>query len=149
MYRGPEIGHVLTRQPDGSQLLTRLNGDVSTIAFTAHTSLTGLTAVRLEALADESLPNLGPGFGDYGNFTLNSLTLTASPLEGQGRPQAVKLTLAQSTTGAKGGSAWKVDRKQAGRDHTAVFTFDRPVGFPGGTVLRFQLSCPGDSPAAR
>jgi hypothetical protein len=149
MYRGPEIGHVLTRQPDGSQLLTRLNGDVSTIAFTAHTPLTGLTAVRLEALADESLPNLGPGFGDYGNFGLNSLTLTASPLDGPDRPQTVKLTLARSTNGTKGGSGWKVDRKQAGRDHVAVFSFDRPVGFPGGTVLRFQLSCPGDSPAAR
>src|SRR5439155_17440649 len=111
----------------GSYLFTRLNGDVAAITFTAHTPLTGLTAVRLEALADESLPNFGPGFGDYGNFNLNSLTLTTSPLNGQGQPQTARPTLARSTTGAKGRSAWGVDRKQAGRDHAAVFTFDKPA----------------------
>ncbi len=147
-YHGPGIGHELTRQPDGSYLFTRLNGDVGAITFVAHTPLTNLTAVRLEALTADSLPNHGPGFGDHGNFTLNGFTLTASPLDGQGKPQTVKLTLAQSTTGAKRG-AWSVGPDQAGRDHAAVYIFDQPVGFPGGTVLSFRLSCPGDSPAAR
>jgi hypothetical protein len=142
-------GHKLTRQPDGSYLFTRLNGEVGTIRFLARTPLTNISAVRLEALTDESLPNYGPGLGDWGNFRLNSLNLTASPLDGHGQPQRVKLTLARSTTGAKGGNAWGVDRPHAGRDHAAVFTFDKPVGFPGGTALSFQLSCPGDSPAAR
>src|SRR5262249_21007688 len=66
-----------------------------------------------------------------------------------GKPQTVKLTLARSTTGAKGGTGWGVDRPQAGRDHAAVYTFDKPVGFLGGTVLTFRLSFPADPPAAR
>jgi hypothetical protein len=60
----------------------------------------------------------------------------------------VKLPLDRSTTGAKKGN-WSVGRGQAGKDQAAVYTFDKPIGFLGGTVLRFQLSCPGDSPAAR
>jgi hypothetical protein len=147
--RGPGVGHELTRQSDGSYLFTRLNGEVGGITFTANTPLTYLTAVRLEALTDERLPNHGPGFGDFGNFRVNNLTLTASPLNGQGRPQTARLTLARSTTGAKSGNGWSVDRRQSGRDHTAIFAVDKPVGFPAGTALRFQISCPGDSPATR
>jgi hypothetical protein len=147
--RGPGVGHDLARQPDGSFMFTRLNGEVGGITFIAHTPLTNITAVRLEALTDERLPNHGPGFGDFGNFRVNNLTLTASPLDGQGRPQTVRLTLARSTTGAKSGNGWSVDRQQAGRDHAAIFTVDKPVGFSAGTVLRFQISCPGDSPTTR
>jgi len=36
---------------------------VAGITITTHTPLTNLTAVRLEALTDEHLPNYGPGFG--------------------------------------------------------------------------------------
>jgi hypothetical protein len=146
--RGLGTDHELTRQPDGSYLFTQLNGAVGAISFVAHTPLTDLTAVRIEALTDDRLPNCGPGFGDHGHFTLSGFTLTASPLDGKGKPQTVKLTLAESTTGTKRAN-WSVDSKHAGKDQAAVYKFDKPAGFPGGTVLRFTLTCPGDSPAAR
>ena len=104
--------------------------------------------MRIEALTDDSLPNHGPGLGDFGNFTLSGVSLTAAPADDSEKPQPAKLKLARSTTGAKGGG-WTVDRNHAGRDQAAIYTPDKAIGFPGGTVLRFQLSCPGDSPSAR
>src|ERR1041384_2062763 len=43
-------------KPDGSHLVTVTAGAPDTIAFTAKTSLTNLTAFRLEALTDRALP---------------------------------------------------------------------------------------------
>ena len=145
--RGTAARHTLTRQADGSYLFTRVNGEASTIEFVAETTVTELTAVRIEALTDKSLPNYGPGLGDNGNFTLSGLSLTAGPLDGKEKAKPVKLTLARSATGSKG--AWSVDREHASRDQAAVYTIDKPVGFSSGTALRFQLSCPGDSPTGR
>ena len=50
-------------------MLTRVNGDIGHVDFVAHTRLADVTAVRIDALADPSLPNYGPGLGDFGNFT--------------------------------------------------------------------------------
>jgi hypothetical protein len=140
--------HQLTRQADGSYLLTRVNGEVNAVEFVAQTPLTGLTAVRIEALTDQSLPNYGPGLGDDGNFTLSGFALTAGPIDGKEKPQPVKLTMTRSATGAKGG-AWSVGRQDAGRDQAAIYTLEKPIEFPAGAALRFKLSFPGDSPAAR
>ncbi len=145
---GTASRHTLTRQPDGSYLLTRVNGEVSSIEFVAETPLTNITAVRVDALTDEILPNFGPGLGDHGNFVLSGFSMTASPLDARDKPQAVKLTLSHSTTGASTG-AWAVGGNHAGHDQAAIYTFDKPIGFPSGTVLRFKLSCPGDGTSGR
>jgi hypothetical protein len=139
--------HVLARQADGSYLFTHVNGDVGHIDFVARTPLANLTAVRIDAIADEALPNYGPGLGDFGNFHLSGVTLTARPLDG-GEKQSIKLKLARATAGATG-DAWAVDRHHAGQDQSAIYAFDKPAGSPGGTELKFKLSCTGDSPAGR
>ena len=139
--------HVLSRQADGSYLFTAVNGEIGVIEFAAQTHLTGLTAIRIDALTDDSLPNFGPGLGDNGNFSLGA-TLTAGPLDGKEKPQPVKLTLAYSTMGSKG-KGWSVDGKHAGKDQSAIYTFDKPVAHPDGTALRLNLVCPGDSPTGR
>ncbi|HEY1381543.1 MAG TPA: PSD1 and planctomycete cytochrome C domain-containing protein, partial [Gemmataceae bacterium] len=140
---GKGSGHTLTRQPDGSYLFTRVNGEIGPVEFVAEAPLATITAVRIDALTDETLPNYGPGLGDHGNFTLSNFAVPAGPAEG--KPTRVKLKLVRSTTGAKGG-AWSVDRQHAGRDQSAVYDM---AGLAVGPVLRFQLSFPGDSPAGR
>jgi hypothetical protein len=140
--------HALTRQADGSYLLTAVNGEISSIEFVAQTSLTNVAAVRLDAVTDKSLPNYGPGLAEFGDFLLPSFSLSAAPVGGNATPQAVKLTLTQTTNGAKG-RAWLVDRPHAGADQAAIYLVDKPVAFPGGAALRFKLSFPGDSPAGR
>jgi Protein of unknown function (DUF1549)/Protein of unknown function (DUF1553)/Planctomycete cytochrome C len=140
--------HALSLQDDGSYLFTSVNGEINSIEFVAETKLAGITAVRVDALADASFPNFGPGLGDHGNFNLSGPSLTVSPLEGKEKPQAVKLSMSYSTTGAKGGS-FGVDQYHAGQGQSAIYTIDKPIAFPGGARLQFRLSFPGDSPSAR
>jgi hypothetical protein len=142
-----------TFQPreDGSVLATAANPNNDKWTFTAKTTLSGITAVRLEALADPSLKKNGPGRGDNGNFALSDFRVTAKPADGKSAPVAVKLISAkadfeQNTTNlsaaaaidADKGSGWAVD-PQFGKDHALAVEFEQPVGFPGGTTLIFDF----------
>lgn len=118
----------------------------------AHTDLTGITAVRLEVLADKQFPKNGPGRAPDGNFVLTEFELTAAPTSEPGKAQPVKLHSAQAdfsqdvydvTTAIDGkvenqGNGWAVSPK-TGVDHQAAFELAEPVGGEGGTVLTFVL----------
>src|SRR5258707_989817 len=73
-------GSTLTKQADGSVLASGKHPSPDTYTITAHTKLTGIKAVRLEMLPDPSLGNRGPGRAPHGNFVLNEIRLTATPL---------------------------------------------------------------------
>src|SRR5947207_4262415 len=60
-------GATLTRKPDGSILASGKNTTGDSYVFKAHTTLKGITAIRLEALPDPSLPRQGPGRADNAN----------------------------------------------------------------------------------
>jgi hypothetical protein len=129
-------------------------GDRSeTYTLVAHTHQKGITALRLDALADLSLPKSGPGLGADGSFVLTQVQLTATPLDPQGKPKGapalVKLRPARATfeapgrplaaaLGGDGAKGWSV-AGAAGKDHAAVFETEAPVGFDGGTVLTVTL----------
>ncbi len=144
-------GASFARQADGSLLLSGENPKHDRWTLTARTSLEGLAAVRLEALADPSLKRGGPGRADNGNFALTDFRLTARSADGKGEAVPVKLvdpkatfqqnatnlSVAASIDGDKA-SGWAVD-PQFGKPHAAVFRFAEPVGFPGGTLLVFEL----------
>ena len=65
-------------------------------------TLEGITAVRLEALADPSLVKGGPGRAANGNFDLTDFRVTAAPLNGQGTPVPVKLINPEGDVRAEG-----------------------------------------------
>src|SRR5262249_31425038 len=65
----------LTKLDDGSIYAEGPNGKGNYVV-TADTDLTGITAIRLEALADERLPKGGPGRAPDGNFVLNQISLS-------------------------------------------------------------------------
>lgn len=75
-------GATLTRLGDGSLLAS--GGPASTLDTTytvvAHTAVTGITGIRLEALLDSSLPGNGPGRSGIGNFELQEFTVSISPV---------------------------------------------------------------------
>jgi hypothetical protein len=142
-------GAAFTRQQDGSLLAGGKNPAFDTYTFVAHTTLRGIRAVRLEALAHPSLVRGGPGRAGNGNFALSDFRLSAAPLAG-GKPVPLALVRPRATFEQRGlpiaaaidadrRSAWAVD-PQFGKDHAAVFELDKPVGFAGGTVLAFTLS---------
>jgi mono/diheme cytochrome c family protein len=142
-------GATLTKQGDGSILVGGKNPDKETLAFTAQTQARGITAIRLEALADPSLVKGGPGRATNGNFALSDIRLSIAPQSDPKKTTPVKFVAAKATFEQQGlpvkaaidndkTSAWAVD-PQFGKNHAAVFDLESPVGFDGGTVLTFTL----------
>jgi len=147
---------VFKKQDDGSQLATGAAPKTVTYTFTAQTHQKGITAIRLDALADASLPKSGPGRAPDGNFLLTSISLTAAPLKdgAKAKPSPVKLRAAQATyeqkdrplAAAVAGdkkSGWSVGG-ETGKSHTAVFETEAEVGHEGGTLLTFTLKFESD-----
>ena len=142
-------GATLEKQPDGSVLATGENPEQETYTFSAVVELSTLTAVRLEALAHDSLTKSGPGRAGNGNFALSDLKVTMKPAGTDDAPQPLKLATAVTTFEQAGlpvkaaidddpNSAWAVD-PEFGKDHSAVFGLDQPLALDGPTELTFTL----------
>jgi hypothetical protein len=65
--------------PDGSLLARGETPETDTYTVRATTELKGITAFRLEALPDDSLPAHGPGRADNGNAALTNFKATLVP----------------------------------------------------------------------
>jgi hypothetical protein len=142
-------GATLAKQPDGSLLAKGKNRSPDVYTITANTKLTGITAVRLEALPDPSLPQQGPGRASNGNFVLNEFRITAAPPGDTAPAKPVVLHHATAdysqpewaVAGAIDGkpeTGWAVD-PQYGKRHVAVFETKEPLGLTNGTSLTFTL----------
>ena len=145
-----QAGATLSPQPDGSFLASGTNAATDVFTFTAVTTTAGLRALRLEALADPSLPGSGPGRADNANIGLSRIQVLASPARG-GPARDIRLLRPRATFQQNEGnlsiasaldddphSGWAVD-PQFGRDHAAVFEFAEPVGHDGGTRLEVRM----------
>ncbi|HND51654.1 MAG TPA: DUF1549 domain-containing protein, partial [Pirellulaceae bacterium] len=144
-------GATLTRLEDGSLLAGGKNPDFDKYTFVAHTHLTGITSIRLEALSHPSMVRGGPGRAGNGNMGLGNFTVTAEPIDGASPAVKVKLTNPRATFQQNASSlsiaasidndprsGWAVD-PQFGKDHGAAFDITEPIGFPQGTKLTFTL----------
>src|SRR5262249_30026425 len=74
-------GAQFKKLPDNSLLVSGKRGHPETYTVTAHTNLTGITGVRLEVLADNGLPNRGPGRAGDGHFVLNDFKVYGAKKE--------------------------------------------------------------------
>jgi mono/diheme cytochrome c family protein len=72
-------GATLTKADDKSLLASGTRPTTDTYTLTANSDLKGITAFRVEALPDPSLPNNGPGRHDNGGFVLNHFHVTVAP----------------------------------------------------------------------
>jgi hypothetical protein len=140
----------LTKLDDGSILVDGPN-DRGNYTITADTDLTGITAIRLEAITDERLPRGGPGRAPDGNFVLNQLTVRAQSKKDATQAADIPLQKAQANfaqdnfapagavdgtpNGAKG---WAI-APHMGLTHWAVFETKEPAGFTGGSTLTFTF----------
>jgi hypothetical protein len=142
-------GATLSRQDDFSVTATGKNPKFDTYVITASTSLSNITAVRLEALSDPTLVKGGPGRAPNGNFALSDFQLAVAPVADKKPAVPIKFKSAAATFEQKGlpvkaaidgdpKSAWAID-PQFGKDHAAVFEPNEPFGLPGGTQLTFTL----------
>lgn len=133
------------------------------------TSLTGITAVRLELLNDPNLPCGGPGRSFMGTSALTEITVEAVETAHPENKRTIKFVRAMAdysnpereleknfydktdkrrVTGpvdfaidGKDDTAWGIDAGPGRRNvpRNAVFVADQPFGFEGGTTLNIAL----------
>jgi hypothetical protein len=141
-------GSSATPQSDGSLLFGGERPEKDTYTLTLETELAGITAVRLEVLADASLPHQGPGRQDNGNLHLSEFKLSAAPAAGG---DAVALPMASAfadfnqaswdvaaAIDGKPETAWGI-HPEVGKDHAAVFVLREPLRTTGRTRLSVVL----------
>jgi hypothetical protein len=137
------------KQPDGSVLVGGTNPATEELEFIVETTETNLKSLRIEALTHSSLVKNGPGRATNGNFALSNVKVTIAPKDDEKQREVIKLKDARATFEQKGlpvaaaiddnaTSAWAID-PEFGKDHAAAFAFEKPVGFPGGTIFRIRL----------
>jgi hypothetical protein len=146
-------GATLTKQPDLSLLASGTRSEADTYTITAATDLKGITAVRLEVMADENLPLRGPGRADNGNLALSEIVLKAAP---RTKPDSAKAIALQNpsadfnekfngvdydVTKALDGdpkTSWGI-YPEVGRSHFAFFELKEDIAYEGGAALTFVL----------
>jgi len=144
-----EGGATLTKQEDGSVLASGKNAAEDVYTLTVSTRVAGITAIKLEALADDSLPKRGPGRAENGNFALSDFQLWAAPIGASDPGAPVKLVNPKATYEQKGlpiaatlddkkKSAWAVDG-QIGKNQAAAFALETPLANAQGSKLTFIL----------
>ncbi len=128
----------LKKLTDGSYLASGKADKAEAYTFTAFTTQTKITALRFEALRDESLPTGGAGRAPDGTFALSEITLTATPADPAkkaGKPVTVKLTRAATAQSGAVVATTASGALKAARDPGTAFVADAPFGFEGGTTL--------------
>jgi mono/diheme cytochrome c family protein len=151
-------GTILETLADGSIVAAGGGAGGESYVIEAKTTLQGITGLRLEALADPSLPRGGPGRDPYGNFVLTGIRVDAAPgaLDRAGRIAFVKTRADDETWDlpAKSlfepeGKGWGIDatRDEVRVNRQAVFVAGAPFGASGETVLTVTLeqAYPGQS----
>ncbi len=146
-------GAVLTASADGSILVSGANPGYVSYTLEATAALPRITAVRLEALPDPSLPKGGPGRDIYGNFQLNGIEAAqvtngiASPLTftsiksddgGASMDSFFPKSLSRDAYAPRG---WRIDasREDPRLPRQVVFVLDKPLVAAGPTRLRVRL----------
>ncbi len=153
-------GVSLAAGPDGSVIASGANPGETVYTIEAATALPRITAIRLEALPDPSLPKGGPGRDIYGNFQMNGfevvrLKADATSVEASGTSAIASIRADDAAGGAsletffpkmlpRGAHApkgWQIDasREEPRRPRQIVFTLDRPLVSPAGAHLTIRL----------
>ena len=129
-------GATLQRLEDNSILAAGVRPEKDTYTITALTSLAKLTALRLDVLADDSLPMKGPGRQDNGNLHLSEFEVFVLGADGT---ESVRLkirsaaadwdqagwTISHALDGNEA-TAWGI-YPQVGQSHHAVFELAQPL----------------------
>ena len=150
-------GVTLTASPDGSVIASGQNPGETVYTIEGTASLPRITAIRLEALPDPSLPKGGPGRDTYGNFQLNGFAIEAGS-------QALSVRAIKADDAAGGASVdtffpkslprdayaprgWRIDasREDTRRPRQIVFTLSRPLVTALGAPLTIKMNHTGNA----
>jgi mono/diheme cytochrome c family protein len=146
-------GATLLRLDDQSVLASGTNPDQDVYEVAARTKVTGIRAVRLEALTHDSLPHKGAARSDGGNFVLTGFEVETAPEGSPGEASPVAFSRAEADyVQLEGGdfsagkaidgdpkSGWAVGGDKLRVNRQAIFVAKTPFGFEGGTKLKVRL----------
>ena len=127
----------LDLQTDGAILASGMNIDADVYTLTFNRQPTPLAAIRLEVLADPSLPGNGPGRHPSGNFQLAEISVHTVKAGGDLAESPVTITAATDSYHWTGeviehvldndpNTIWHVWGR-LGQNHSATFQFERPI----------------------
>lgn len=140
-----------TAKEDKSVLLTGPNIPNDSYELVIKTDEKIISAIRIEALRDASTVNGGAGRGSNGNFVLSEVEVEAASPDKPTRFKKVDIARAEADysqanysvnlaiDGKIDRTGWAVDGNTKPEDRTAIFSFEEPVGFANGTILRVRM----------
>ena len=142
-------GTTLTASPNGTILASGKNPDAETYTLEAKVPVPEVSAIRIEALPDASLPAGGPGRDFYGNFMVREINVEAGASPEQLSKVDVKEALPDSAVpvilgaSAKARQTWIVDATTTGSGPRVRFQLvlipSSPLKLGSGGVLRIAL----------
>ena len=126
-------------------------GNKSVYTITSETALKNISAIRLEALTDKSMPRNGPGYNADGNFVLSEFEVFVAP-----KSDPKKLTKVALTTGlmdftqvnfninkaidgrVDGRDGWAVSPK-GGMNHWVTMQLKKTLKNEKGSILTIKI----------
>ena len=143
-----EGGASLEALADGSVLLSGKLPERDKYTLVAATKLEGITGLRLEALAHDSLPAKGPGRAENGNFVLSKFEARAVSLDALNEIRAVPFSAATASFEQSGFAAkrslgdevqgWAIS-PQLGKKQVAYFEVGGEYRSSGRTLLIINM----------
>lgn len=129
-------GAKLEKQADGSTLVNSATPSFDTYTITLDGSA-AITAIRVEAIADERLPAGGPGLAPNGNLVLTNVTVATTAAAAGAESKAIKLVegaadFSQDDFPVKLAiddrkeTGWAI-LPEAGKSHAADFRLEQPL----------------------
>jgi cytochrome c553 len=143
-------GADLIEQDDRSILSSGPCPDKDIYTITAPVDLETVTTLRLEVMADPSLPLGGPGRQGNGNLHLTEISVRAAPVDNPSATREIVLTRPQADFNQMPGwtiadsldqvatTGWGI-YPEVGRTHTAVFELSETLEAKGGVLLKIEL----------
>jgi WD40 repeat protein/mono/diheme cytochrome c family protein len=144
-------GTRLVKQDDLSVLaMDKIENSVYT--FQTTTDLRGITALRLEVLADEKLPGGGPGRSGNGNFVLVEFKVEIASKADPKKTQRLvfvnprssfhqeSFQIENAVNGQPNGQTGWAVAPRVGQSHWAVLPLKEPIGYEGGTQMTITLN---------
>ncbi|MEW6129742.1 MAG: PSD1 and planctomycete cytochrome C domain-containing protein [Acidobacteriota bacterium] len=139
-------GTKLSKSTDKTILATAPFANRDEYVIKATTSLSNLTALRLEALPDAGLPRGGPGCDPYGGFAIQSIEMAVTPNDGSS-PQKIKFNNAKADDGnatavlLNTSSGWLIDQTNENLrlPRQLVLVAEKPFGNSSLTNLEIKI----------
>ena len=123
-------GATLTKDKDGSILVSGENPTQDGYTLVAPTGIAGVTALRLEALPDDGLPAKGPGRSANGNIVLTDVRVLAGATPMKIRTASADFSQKDypvtAVIGQKPGTGWAI-HPEVGKPHFAIFEFEKLI----------------------